>query len=69
VVAVTRDSKIWLNADQIMVKDQLGPRFRMFWLRRLTRRFTSRAIDGPDMGMWWMLWILYAQLAWIRWAC
>ena len=28
VVAVTRDAKIWLNADQIMVKDQLGPKIR-----------------------------------------
>jgi len=28
VVAVTRDSKIWLNADQIMVKDQLGPKIQ-----------------------------------------
>src|SRR5437773_12129018 len=28
VVAVTRDAKIWLNADQIMVKDQLGPKIK-----------------------------------------
>ena len=28
VVAITRDAKIWLNADQIMVKDQLGPKIQ-----------------------------------------
>ena len=28
VVAITRDSKIWLNADQIMVKDQLGDKIK-----------------------------------------
>ena len=28
VVAVTRDSKIWLNSDQIMAKDQLGPKIQ-----------------------------------------
>ena len=28
VVAVTRDAKIWLNADQITAKDQLGPKIQ-----------------------------------------